>query len=129
LVEQALTKCPDSVVVSPLGLGYHPDHLIVANVAKRLQARGRRVIFYEDLPYAWRFTPDEVGVQARLLDGRLRPTMLDITAVYSQKRENLEEYASQLEPFAIQRTEEHASKLGRGRGRFERVWSLPGAGP
>jgi hypothetical protein len=88
-------------IVSPLGLGDHPDHMIVANVAKRLQASGRRVIFCEDLFHASRFTPEDVGVQVRLFDGRLCPTMLNIIPVYAQKRENLDVYGSQLKSFPI----------------------------
>jgi LmbE family N-acetylglucosaminyl deacetylase len=37
---------------APLGVGRHVDHQIVHAAARRLLARGHRVAFYEDYPYA-----------------------------------------------------------------------------
>lgn len=46
-----------SVVYAPLGAGCHVDHQIVHRVGRQLLARGYRVAFYEDFPYA-----EEAGV-------------------------------------------------------------------
>jgi LmbE family N-acetylglucosaminyl deacetylase len=40
------------VLCAPLGVGHHVDHQIVHTAARRLLARGHRVAFYEDFPYA-----------------------------------------------------------------------------
>jgi LmbE family N-acetylglucosaminyl deacetylase len=40
------------VLCAPLGLGHHVDHQLVHAAARRLLARGHRVAFYEDFPYA-----------------------------------------------------------------------------
>jgi LmbE family N-acetylglucosaminyl deacetylase len=40
------------VLYAPLGVGHHVDHQLVHAAARRLLARGHRVAFYEDYPYA-----------------------------------------------------------------------------
>lgn len=39
------------LLVSPMGIGHHVDHQIVAQVAVRLAAAGAALLFYEDFPY------------------------------------------------------------------------------
>ena len=39
------------VLVSPLGIGHHVDHVITAQVAQRLEDRNVKLLFYEDFPY------------------------------------------------------------------------------
>lgn len=39
------------LLLSPLGIGHHIDHVICANVAARLASERARVLFYEDFPY------------------------------------------------------------------------------
>lgn len=39
------------LLLSPLGLGYHIDHFLVAQVALRLASRRTKLVFYEDFPY------------------------------------------------------------------------------
>jgi LmbE family N-acetylglucosaminyl deacetylase len=43
-----------AVLYAPLGVGHHVDHQIVHAAAGRLLARGYRLAFYEDYPYAER---------------------------------------------------------------------------
>ena len=42
------------ILVAPLGIGRHVDHLICAHVAMRLVKANIKLLFYEDLPYVWR---------------------------------------------------------------------------
>jgi LmbE family N-acetylglucosaminyl deacetylase len=49
------------LLVSPLGVGHHVDHLICAQLALRLASKQRSLLFYEDFPYIVRDT---------VLDGR-----------------------------------------------------------
>lgn len=53
-IESILLQKEFDVVLYPLGLGGHIDHLIVAEVANELKAKNTNFIFwgYEDLPYA-----------------------------------------------------------------------------
>jgi LmbE family N-acetylglucosaminyl deacetylase len=39
------------LLVSPLGIGHHVDHVITAQTALRLSAKVSRLLFYEDFPY------------------------------------------------------------------------------
>lgn len=39
------------LLVSPMGIGQHVDHTIVARIALRLAERGLSLMFYEDFPY------------------------------------------------------------------------------
>lgn len=39
------------LIVSPMGIGQHVDHTIVAQVALRVAERGPSLLFYEDFPY------------------------------------------------------------------------------
>jgi LmbE family N-acetylglucosaminyl deacetylase len=41
-----------TVVYAPLGVGNHIDHQLVHAAARQLLARGQRLAFYEDYPYA-----------------------------------------------------------------------------
>jgi LmbE family N-acetylglucosaminyl deacetylase len=50
---EALLPPPSrDLVYAPLGVGQHVDHQIVHAAARELQARGYRMVFYEDYPYA-----------------------------------------------------------------------------
>lgn len=42
------------ILVSPLGIGRHVDHIICAQVALRLAQANIKLLFYEDMPYVWR---------------------------------------------------------------------------
>lgn len=41
----------ETLLVAPLGIGFHIDHAVAAHVALRLRGEGIDVIFYEDFPY------------------------------------------------------------------------------
>ena len=48
----AEARAGDQSVLAPIGMGWHIDHRIVAEIGARLARRGIVVHFYEDLPYA-----------------------------------------------------------------------------
>jgi LmbE family N-acetylglucosaminyl deacetylase len=52
VVEKLCTNLGAVLVISPLGIGYHVDHLICANVGLKLMKSGLRVVFVEDFPYS-----------------------------------------------------------------------------
>jgi LmbE family N-acetylglucosaminyl deacetylase len=50
---ESLLPAPDQTLIyAPLGVGHHVDHQIVYAAARILMARGYRLAFYEDYPYA-----------------------------------------------------------------------------
>lgn len=49
---RALTQNMEkTLVLSPMGIGNHVDHVIVRNIALTLQSKNTTVLFYEDFPY------------------------------------------------------------------------------
>lgn len=109
------------VAVSPLGIGRHIDHRMVTACFREASAASSRLIpaFYEDLPYAGRFSsrdimrlvPQEIGgarLAPRLLtQGRLEDKMRLLAVYESQLSED--DYGSVADHWAC-------------RGRAELVW-------
>lgn len=58
-----------AVVYAPLAVGRHVDHQIVHTAARGLAARGYRVAFYEDYPYAAQAGSVRAALQAAGLAG------------------------------------------------------------
>ncbi len=59
-----LPRSKPATIYAPLAVGRHVDHQIVHSAACRLLARGRRVAFYEDYPYAGQPGALDAGLQA-----------------------------------------------------------------
>jgi LmbE family N-acetylglucosaminyl deacetylase len=51
-LESVIPPPDEGTVYAPLGVGQHVDHQLVHLAARKLQARGYRMAFYEDYPYA-----------------------------------------------------------------------------
>lgn len=73
-VSSVIARWADGVdlVVSPLGVGDHHDHQIVAEAARRLSERGAAVAYYEDRPYTAWLGADAAGDVARRIDPTLQ---------------------------------------------------------
>jgi LmbE family N-acetylglucosaminyl deacetylase len=121
---QVLIHYPDAALVSPLALGLHPDHVLVASACKSL-ATESRVCYYEDLPYAR--TYGLAGIQRHVshFERGLRPVWVDINSVIDVKVENLRFYSSQLDSPEFVRVLRHAKSLGTDGRFYERVWTHP----
>jgi LmbE family N-acetylglucosaminyl deacetylase len=65
-VVRLLARWADGIdlVLCPLGVGGHVDHLIAAEAGRRLAAQGVPVGYYADRPYATFVTDDEVATLA-----------------------------------------------------------------
>lgn len=55
-----------TLVVAPLGVGHHVDHVLAMRAAQRVARAGRCVLFYEDYPYADASRPMPLVRLARL---------------------------------------------------------------
>jgi len=108
------------VVLSPLGLGGHLDHLLVAAAARLVATTGREVAFYEDRPYACWLDDDALNqASSDAAPGRSpQPISGPITAT---KRDQIW-YPSQFDDFFVD-----AMGLDESQGRHERVWVDPTA--
>ena len=126
LLEDAISKLlhehQDAVLISPLGLGCHPDHIIASRACRTLGRVAAKVYFYEDLPYANKYSREQIAEHARRIDRKLRPVRVDISGVVESKTRNLLLYGSQVSSHHTMQTREHATRLGNGAW-FEELWT------
>ena len=87
----------NALVLSPMGIGHHIDHLIVSEISSKIHKKYNiNVTYYEDLPYAAYFSLKEIGVRAKSLNSGVRPYMIDITTTINDKISNMELCKSQV---------------------------------
>lgn len=110
-----------ALVIAPLGLGGHVDHLVVHNAAIR-SCSPVRLAFYEDLPYAT-WTP-QAALWGRILETeakagiRLRSAIIRLGAAVYRKQRVIAEYRSQISLEEAASIARFAVKYGGG----ERLW-------
>ncbi len=109
----------------PLAVGHHVDHQLLAQVGRRLLEAGRRVAFYEDLPYAaWEGGPADALAGLGI---SLHPELIDITAAWERKIAAISCYPSQFSSLnrhgrtLVEALAGYASSLLPG-GYAERLW-------
>lgn len=124
-VEELLS--PGSLLLAPLALGDHIDHRLVHLAACLLQARGYRVLFYEDTPYAGDLSAEEIEAAARLagmlLKKPLEPLLFASPAIVEARIWALQCYRSQCQGEAdLERLLRHARQLQDGGLPAERLW-------
>lgn len=108
-VDALLPARSRGLVLAPLGVGGHADHVLVRTAAER---SGRRIVYYSDFPYNG--TADDDGfADSRRLVARAWERGLD------RKAELIRGY----------RTQAHALFPGGRIPRVPEVYLLPGAGP
>jgi len=118
-----LSEFPDAVLVSPLGLGNHPDHIVLASACKDLRHNASRMYYYEDLPYAAAYTLRQIQRYVEFLDKKLRPISVEIDLGIERKISNLLLYSSQVSPKQVDSVLEHARTLSPNDGFHERIWT------
>jgi LmbE family N-acetylglucosaminyl deacetylase len=121
-----------AVVLAPLGVGRHTDHLAAHDATLRwwrAQEAPPRLFFYEDVPYAHR---DYLDVFRRLdalrtTGARLRPRVVPIDDVLDRKLEGILVYRSQVPWRFREAAADYARWCGAESGLTgarERVWEL-----
>lgn len=121
VIRAALRSLDTALVIAPLGLGHHADHIALATIARDVAA-GRPLAYYEDLPYAAKLsrralTAGIARVDPALIAFDLRATPPD----FETKLADVASYASQIAPWMLRALRRHA------RGGVERVWADPRA--
>lgn len=110
-----------ALVLAPLGLGGHVDHLHLQRGAASF-ADGRPLAYYEDLPYAGRIGKVAKQAWARQLDAQLQRCELAFSATATAaKLADIAAYPSQLTPGLMRLLARMA------RHRREIVWATPPA--
>jgi LmbE family N-acetylglucosaminyl deacetylase len=100
------------LVLAPLALGGHVDHLLVHIAAVKTYAENR-LVFYEDLPYAGRLPTAELSKLAQQRSWRFVPQ----PGTPGIKRDDALCYPSQIAPDVADEMEQYALTLG-GSERF-----------
>ncbi len=107
---------PTSTVFAPLGIGSHIDHLLSRMAIDRLASTVRKIVYYEDQPYA----ALQPGAGTALCEG-LTPRLIPINP--RDKFFLLDAYASQLEAEDLCQVLDYAATVDHTRGACERLWS------
>ena len=84
------------VLYAPLGVGHHVDHQLVHAAARRLLARGFRVAFYEDYPYAEQGGAVDVAMTLAKAEGWLEEYVAVQAADVTAKVSAVSHYRSQM---------------------------------
>lgn len=86
--------CLGDTVICPLAIGYHIDHLIVKEAVKSLKD-WVRVIFYEDIPYVFRY--------GNPMNGKMKKYKMSLNGSTMKKKiENLKIYDSQMDDVILE---------------------------
>jgi len=125
-IAAAVRPIAGELLLAPLGLGGHIDHLVAREAALQLAEAGCAVGFYEDLPYAAELRECCVvraadGASARAGE-RLRAALVREEDAESRKRFAIEAYRSQLTEGEI----DLVMGYGALRGGAERLWLTSG---
>lgn len=101
------------LIVSPMGLGNHIDHIIVCNICSKIARENNiRIIFYEDLHYASHLTLKQIKVRANSINQELQPRKINITPAFNNKIENIKLYKTQARRIFQTLIKSHALRLG-----------------
>lgn len=105
----------NSLILSPLGLGNHIDHLIVREIAFRLLKDNYNVGFYEDLPYAGTIPTTEIHSYINQLNKNeklyLKPVLINSKMSIDIKAQACSKYSSQIDDYTINNIKKHHSQL------------------
>jgi LmbE family N-acetylglucosaminyl deacetylase len=138
-VESLLPADPDAVIFAPMGVGHHVDHQWVREAAWLIFRRGRKVAFYEDLPYAdpaWpRADPSPSAARETLPSAAFAPRLEFFPEEDLRvKLESIRAYASQMprlfggDDGMERHIRGYALRIGEGRP-AERIWEPLSSGP
>ncbi len=112
------------LIVSPMGLGNHIDHVMVSNICNKIaQENNKKIVFYEDLPYATFLTSKKIKMRASAISPDLKPFKVNISKVYKNKLTNLDLYKTQIRPDFRTRIKLHALRLSlENEGLLKQAW-------
>lgn len=107
----------NDLILSPLGLGDHVDHLAVRSAAMAACGGRGNLGFYEDLPYATWTTEEALEEHVRASGASLRPVVIRADRTFWNKRQIAARYRSQI-------TQHEAESIARFATRYggERIW-------
>jgi LmbE family N-acetylglucosaminyl deacetylase len=121
LAEILVEKTPD-LILAPLGLGGHIDHLLVRSIAPCLaETCGAALGYYEDLPYAGRIPLPKILGLVSEVNSELAPIKVNLAGSLQSKLKSLSVYQTQTVPATVDVIRQHAMNLCPLDG-AERLW-------
>lgn len=123
-LSELIKSYPCDLIVSPMGLGNHIDHVIVSNICNKIaQENNKKIVFYEDLPYASLLTSKQIKRRASAISPDLKPCKVDISEVYADKLTNLDIYKTQIRTDVRTKIKFHALRLSlENEGLLKQIW-------
>jgi hypothetical protein len=119
---------PSTMLLAPLGLGGHIDHLLVHKVSCAFAKNGRATAFYEDLPYAARISVSDIERIVKETQVRIgqKLRVLNILTCLSanMKRKALSVYKTQISQGIIDEIVKYGMTFHKSRI-VERLWCNP----
>jgi LmbE family N-acetylglucosaminyl deacetylase len=107
-------------IISPLGIGSHVDHIILFEIMK--EWNDKRIIFYEDLPYASYFTSEDLlWIVKQKLGADYYRKEININQVYDQKNRDIQIYSSQVEAMTLEWVRNYSYRDDHTQA-VERIW-------
>ena len=101
------------LIVSPMGLGNHVDHINLSNICNRIAKENNlQIVFYEDLHYASHLTLKRIKERANTISPNLQYYNINITPKFYNKLENVELYKTQASRASNIMIKLHALRLG-----------------
>ena len=82
----------------------------------------QNIFFYEDLPYAGSYTPEEISIIINKMNTQLSPLNIEITDVWPIKEQSISFYESQVNQSTIVTIKNYAKSLGNDGKLYERIW-------
>ena len=123
-LRELLATVRPEIVVLPLGLGCHRDHLLTQREGTALgRETATTLVYYEDLPYAARLGKRKIREHARALHPAVRPLRIDIRPALDEKLRSVSIYRTQVAPGELRSAVGGMHRLGRSKA-CERIWTL-----
>lgn len=104
---------PCDLIVSPMGLGNHIDHIMLCDICCRIAKENNiRIVFYEDLQYASTLTLKQIKVRAYSINPHLKYFNINVSPIFNDKIENMKFYKTQARRTVFTLIKSHALRLG-----------------
>lgn len=123
-LSELIKSFPDALVICPMSLGDNIDHKIVFESCFSIcKGSGRKINFYEDIPYVSLLTLEQVKSRASEISHNLKPNKIDITSTFNEKLKSLKLYKTQIGKKVPKGVFTHAARLSiKDENFIEFVW-------
>ena len=116
---------PNTLLIAPLAIGGHIDHLIVRDASLMIADEGYPIALYEDLPYSSDITRAQIELCISDIESekniKFSALTVKIEKYIETKIQKINAYKSQISDLIISRILRHSKNVGNGVP-SERIW-------